>query len=174
MRFSLRSITGRAAARLDSSISAEIVGTLVFIAKELKVDPKKISEVFASQHYRQMPSQQLSARLYAAFKQRLRRKADAMPTTEDKRETKYSGLMFDIKHVSTYAPYCDAYFADKWMAHLMEDSRVSVEKTFGCKVFSSSSIQQLYQWLDDLKATMRQQHKIDLAWAYPKYRDWLK
>ena len=167
-----RLYAGDFSALITAPISAGIVETLVYIAQELKVDPKTISEFFASQHYRLLPSQQLSARLYAVFKQRLRRNADKLPATEAEREDKYSGLTFDVQHAATYAPYCDAYFTDRAMANLMEDKRVSVEATYGCKVFSSSklSLSQFKDWCDGLKASMTSQHAEDLTWAYQRYR----
>lgn len=162
---------GDFSALLDAPVAAGIVETLVFIVKELKSNPKAIGAFFASQHYGQMPSTQLSARLYAAFKQRLRRNADKLPASESEREQKYAGLMFDVEHASTYAPYCDAYFADRAMANLMEDKRVAVEATYGCKVFSSSKLSQFKEWCAGVKAGMSTQHSEDLKWAYERYRN---
>jgi hypothetical protein len=166
-----RLYAGDFSALVNAPVSAGIVETLLYIATELKVDAKAISGFFASPHYRQMPSQQLSARLYAAFNQRLRRNADKLPASEGERETKYSGLMFDVEHSATYAPYCDAYFTDRAMANLMEDKRVAVEATYGCKVFSSAKMQQFKEWCDALKASMTPQHADDLTWAYERYRN---
>lgn len=165
-----RLYAGDFSALIDSPISAEIVETFVYIAKEMKIDPKAIGEFFTSQHYRSIPSQQLSARLYATFKQRLRCNADKLPTSEAEREEKYSGLTFDVQHAATYAPYCDAYFTDRAMANLMEDKRVGVEAMYGCKVFSSSKVSQFKDWCADLKSSMSPQHAEDLTWAYERYR----
>lgn len=161
---------GDFSALIDAPISAGIVETLVFIVQELKSDPKAMPEFFASQHYRLIPSQQLSARLYAAFKQRLRRNADKLPASDAEREDKYSGLTFDVQHAATYAPYCDAYFADRAMANLLEDKRVATETTYGCKIFSSSKMSQFKNWCDSVKAGMTSQHADDLTWAYERYR----
>ena len=98
-----RLYAGDFSALINAPMSAGIVETLVYIAQELKVDPKAISEFFASQHYKLMPFAQLSARLYAVFKQRLRCNADKLPATEAEREEKYSGLMFDVQHAAACA-----------------------------------------------------------------------
>jgi hypothetical protein len=127
---------GDLAALIDSPIVADIVERLVIVVMDLKADLRSIGAFFASQHFREIPSQQLSARLFSAFKQRLRKKASDginrpavfLPASIEKRKEKYSGLMFDVQHASTYAPYCDAFFADKAMADLMNDDRVAVEK----------------------------------------------
>ena len=119
---------GDFAALVDSPIVADVGEGLFLIVEEMKADPKSIGAFFASQHFKEVPSQQLWARLFSAFKGRLRKKAIGLPVSTEKRQTKYSGLMFDVQHAATYAPYCDAFFADKAMADLMNDDRVAVEK----------------------------------------------
>jgi hypothetical protein len=162
---------GDFAALIDSPISAEILGNLLSVAREWGVDPKSIGSFFASQHFREIPSHQLSARLYSAFKQRLRTKADVLPASREERERKYSGLMFDVEHASAYAPYCDGFFADKAMAELMKSNRVAVEQTYGCKIFSAARKDALFAWLGDIQASMRPKHEEALRWAYARYRE---
>ncbi len=166
-----RLYAGDFSALVDSPISSGIVEKLVYIAKTLKADTKAVPEFFGSEHFRETPSQQLSARLYATFKQRLRQNADKLPASEQEREEKYSGLLFDVQHAAIYAPYCDAYFTDKAMANLMEDKRVAVEATYGCRVFSSSRMSQFREWCDRVEFSMTAQHAEDLTWAYKRYRE---
>ncbi|HET6206369.1 MAG TPA: hypothetical protein VFD98_06135, partial [Terracidiphilus sp.] len=130
---------------------------------------RSIGAFFASQHFREIPSQQLAARLYSVFKERLRKKAIHLPSREEC-EKRYSGLMFDVEHASIYAPYCDAFFADKAMADLMNDDRVAVENTYDCKVFSSTSREVFFKWLTDLKTNMTPEHADGLSQAYARYR----
>ena len=167
---SSRLCAGDFSALINAPIAASVVECLVYIATTLKTDLEAIGAFFASEHFHEIPSQQLSARLYSAFKERLRKKADRLPISRTAREEKYSGFLFDVQHAATYAPYCAAFFADNAMAALMKDKRVAVEETWGCKVFSSSSRQQFNNWLAGLKASMTLQHAEDLAWAYPRYR----
>ena len=151
-------------------ISASVMEDLVHIATTLKADARVDPRIFRLRALRAIPMQQLSARLYSAFKDALRKKADQLPTSREARAEKYSGLMFDVQHAATYAPYCDAFFTDNAMAALMKEKRVAVEKTWGCKVFSSSHQLQFGDWLAGLKTGMTPQHAEDLAWAYPRYR----
>jgi hypothetical protein len=134
-------------------LDAPIAASLVHIATTLKADIRSIPPFFVSAHFCAVPMQQLSAWLNSAFKERLRKKADQLPTSKEARAEKYSGLMFDVQHAATYAPYCDAFFADNAMAALMKDKRVAVEETWGCEVFSNSH-RQFGDWLDGLKARM--------------------
>jgi hypothetical protein len=158
---------GDFAALIDSPIVADVGEGLIFVVGTLKADPRSIGAFFASQHFREVPSQQLSARLYSAFKGRLRgnKKAICLPASIEKRKTKYSGLIFDVQHASTYAPYCDAFFADKAMADLMNDDRVAVEKIYGCKVFSAARREEFFKWLSDLKANKTPEHADGLSLA---------
>ena len=161
---------GDFAALIDSPILASVGEGLFFVVRTLKADPRSIGAFLASRHFREIPSQQLSARLYSAFKERLRTKADRLPTSKEDREKKYSGLLFDVRHASTYAPYCDAFFTDNAMANLMNNKRVAVEETYGCKVFSASSREELFKWLGEVKANMTPEHADGLRWAYGRYR----
>src|SRR5579884_502167 len=45
-----------------------------------------------------------------------------------------SGFLADVQHAATYAPYCDAFFTDRFMADLLNDPAVAVEQRFGCKI----------------------------------------
>ena len=165
-----RLYAGDFSALINAPISASVMEYLAHVAATLKADMRTIPAFFASAHFREVPMQQLSARLYSAFKERLRKKADQLPTSREARAEKYSGLMFDVQHAATYAPYCDAFFTDNAMAALMKGKRVAVEETWGCKVFSSSHQRQFGDWLAGLKADMTPQHAEELAWAYPRYR----
>ena len=109
----------------------------------------------------------MSARLFSTFKKRVRE--GAFPDPEKARE-KLSGFLFDIQHAATYVPYCDAFFTDRFMADLLNDKLVDAERTFGCRVFSVSKMDEFFSWLEDVKSHMTADHADGLTWAYPKYR----
>jgi hypothetical protein len=111
---------------------------------------------------------QLSARLYSAFRARLRSSKTPPDSQSNKTQQKFSGFIDDVRHASTYAPYCDGYFTDKAMANLMRDSRVGVDGDFGCRVFSADNKEDFLLWLEELKSSMTAQPAEDLGWAYPQ------
>jgi hypothetical protein len=153
----------------DSPVNAAIVEDMLYIL-QLKgtAEPATvICSFFNSEHFAEVPSQQLSARLFSAFKKRVREGAYA---NRQKAREKLSGFLFDVQHAATYAPYCDAFFTDRFMADLLSDVNVAVERTFGCKVFSVSKWPEFFGWLDNVKASMTAEHADGLNWAYPKYR----
>jgi hypothetical protein len=104
----------------------------------------------------------LSSRLFSTFKKRVR--AGAYPSAEKARE-KLSGFLFDVQHAATYVPYCDAFFTDRFMADLLNDSHVAAEQDFGCKVFSVSRTAQFLGWLKNIESSMTAD---GLTWAYPQ------
>lgn len=162
--------SGDFAALLDAPVDASIVeGMLqVLSIKKMSTDAGPlIASFFASEHFTAVPSQQLSARLFSTFKKRVRE--GAFPNPEKARK-KLSGFLFDVQHATTYAPYCDALFTDNFMADLLNDKHVDVERTFGCKVFSVSSMKEFFSWLEGVKARMTGDHADGLAWVYSRYR----
>jgi hypothetical protein len=153
---------------LNAPISASIGEGLWLVVQARKVDPKKIGAFLRSQHFAEVPTVQLSARLFGAYKERIRLAKTPPDPTSNKTREKLSGFFYDIQHAATYAPYCDAYFTDNAMAKLMKDKRVNVEADFGCRVFSVDSKEDFVAWLEALESQMTPEHAKDLSWAYPK------
>lgn len=153
----------------DSPVSAEIVEDMLYILqlKSMAGTATIIGSFFESEHFAEVPSQQLSARLFSAFKKRVREGAYSNP---EKARRKLSGFFYDVRHAATYAPYCDAFFTDRFMADLLNDANVAVEQTFGCKVFSAANWPDFFNWLNDVESRMTAEHADGLTWAYPKYR----
>jgi hypothetical protein len=161
---------GDFSALIDAPISASIVEAMVYVLsiKNMEADAARIIPLFfQSKHFAEVPSQNLSARLFSVFKKRLRE--GAYPNPEKARE-KLSGFLFDIQHAATYVPYCNAFFTDRFMADLLNDRHVDAEQTFGCKIFSVSRTADFFRWLEDVKSSVTADHADGLTWAYPKYR----
>jgi hypothetical protein len=159
---------GDFSALLDSPVDAEIVEDMLYILRlKDSAQPATVGRFFESEHFAAMPSQQLSARLFSAFKKRVREGAFA---NRQKALERLSGFLLDVRHAATYVPYCDAFFTDRFMADLLNDVNVDVEQTFGCKVFSTARWSEFFSWLNDVESRMTTEHADDLTWTYPKYR----
>jgi hypothetical protein len=162
-----RLMIGDFSALTNAPISASVGEGLWLVAQARKVNPKAIGTFLRSQHFADVPTVQLSARLFSAYKERLRSaKRPPNPTSRRTRE-RLSGFLYDIQHAATYAPYCDGYFTDNDMARLMKDKRVRVEADYGCKVFSVDNKNDFLIWLEALESRMTAEHAEDLSWAYP-------
>jgi len=165
-----RLCSGDFSALLDSPINASVLQRMLYVlsVKEMRADAARvIPAFFKSKHFAEVPSQQLSARLFSTFKKRVR---EGMHSNPEKARKKLSGFLFDVQHAATYVPYCDAFFTDKVMADLLNDKLVDAEQTFGCKVFSVSKTAEFFGWLEDVKSRMTADHADGLKWAYPRYR----
>jgi len=161
---------GDFSAVVDSPISASVVEAMVYVlsVKNMEVDAARIiAAFFQSKHFAEVPSQQLTARLFSAFKKRVRE--GAYPNSKTARE-KLSGFLFDVRHAATYVPYCAALFTDRFMADLLNDKNVGAEGIFGCKVFSVSKTEAFFRWLEDVRSRMTADHADGLGWAYSEYR----
>jgi hypothetical protein len=163
-----RLMAGDFSALLDSPVNSTLVEHMSYILQQQQMTLAEASKIiesfFASEHFASVPSQLLSARLFATFKMRVRRGAFSNGKTAPDR---LSGFLYDVQHVATYAPYCDAFFTDRAMADLLNDKNVGVEVTHGCSVFSASNWGSFFKWLDDLEAGMAEDHADGLRWMYP-------
>jgi hypothetical protein len=166
-----RLMTGDFSALLNSPIDSSIVETMWYVVQAKKVDLTTIGAFFQSSHFEAVPSVQLSARLFSAYKANLRLSQTAPDPASKKTQSKLSGFLSDVQHAATYAPYCDGYFTDNAMARLMREKRVNVEGDFECKVFSAQSMDEFLAWLEGIKSRMTPEHADDLSWAYPRYRN---
>lgn len=135
-----------------------------------KADPSAIDAFCGSRHFAEVPAVQLSARLFSAYRQGLRSSKAPLDPQSKRTHEKLRGFFYDVQHAATYAPYCDGYFTDKFMARLMQDRAVRLELDFGCKVFSADKMDTdaFFAWLEGLKSRMTSDHANDLSWAYPK------
>ncbi|AOX10665.1 hypothetical protein Q5O_20500 [Pseudomonas putida JB] len=163
-----RIIDGDASATLDSPIVSQVVEQMIdWLPKEqpLLDKIKTCIEFFKSEHFKQTPSIYISTRIYATLKSMVKLGAYANRTNARK---KLNGVFGDIKHISLYAPYCDAFFMDQPMADLVRQPSVSLEKRYGVRVFSLNNLPQFYEWLDQLESEMTSEHRAAVDSAYPR------
>ena len=166
-KYAARIATGDYAALLDSPIMAMVVQTLLHCLPEDSAPEeslKKIGAFFQSEHFSEIPYQSLSVRVFATLKDMVKRGAY---TNREGAVQRLGGFFQDMKHVSIYAPYCDAFVMDQAMAALVADPRIAIEGRYGVKVFSLNNWDEFLAWLDALECGMTQEHRAGLAAAYP-------
>lgn len=171
---SARLKAGDFSALIDAPIDSSIVEIMAYVARVRNADLATIGAFFMSPHFAAVPSVQLSARLYSAYKDRLRSSKTALDPTSKKTQAKLFGFFYDVQHAATYTPYCDGYFTDNEMAKLMKHERVKAEEDFGCKIFSVENMDEFLSWIEETKSRMSPKHADDLSWAYPRYRQALR
>tara|TARA_R110002072_G_scaffold302242_1_gene484424 strand:- start:1751 stop:2785 length:1035 start_codon:yes stop_codon:yes gene_type:complete len=153
-------------ATLDSPISSEIVQSLLHylsddVASEEKI--KTIVQFFKSDHFRNVASLRVFGEMFAVFIEQVKGGAFA---NKEKARPRLAGFMNDLRHISTYGPYVDAFVMDQYMANLVRDGRVSLRAEFGTKIYSLNNLDDLLSWLDGLENQMNDEHTKALAIAY--------
>jgi hypothetical protein len=167
LKYAARIATGDYAALLDSPIMAMVVQALLHYLPEDSAPEeslKKIAAFFQSEHFAEIPYQWLSVRVFATLKDMVKRGAY---TNREAALQRLAGFFQDMKHVSIYAPYCDAFVMDQAMAALVADRRIALEDRYGVKVFSLNNWDGFLAWLDGLECAMSQEHRAGLTAAYP-------
>jgi hypothetical protein len=166
--FAARIARGDYDALVDSPIIVGVVQSMPHCLPEEAAPEERfrtIGRFFVSEHFTQVPCQQLSARIFAVLKDMVKRGAY---TNRKKALQRLSGFLDDVQHISTYAPYCDAFVMDQPMAALVADPRVNLEELYGVRVFSLNNWDDFLAWLAGLEENLTEEHKAGLAAAYPR------
>lgn len=155
-------------ALIDAPMISQVVASLMRrFAKDVpQADRiKTVSAFLTSQHFRNTPYHDIQARMYATLKALVKGGSYMNPQRSIAR---LSGFYFDVKHISTYAPYCDAILMDNPMAEIVGRDTVALTDRYGVKVFCRNNWGDFIDWLEGLKAGMTDEHKNALRIAYPK------
>ncbi|NVK18321.1 MAG: hypothetical protein HWE30_06490 [Methylocystaceae bacterium] len=163
-----RILSGDLMAQLNAPIMSRMVEALLLhTPNDISSDKrlKMIIDFFTSEHFRLCPYQNLSAKIFAALKLQVKQGAYA---NDIKARKKLSGFFYDVSHISNYAPYCHAFFADKSMSQLVARPEVSLSKNYEVKVFSVETMDDFLCWLESLEEEMTEEHIMALRKAYPK------
>jgi len=124
---------------------------------------KKIADFFQSEYFANCPYQWISTRMFAKLRDQV--KNGAYPNPDNVRD-EHSGLMHDIKHISTYLPYCDAFVLDKKMHAILSDPKINVGNKYKTKIFSMNNWDEFYTWIVELELAVSEDHKQALKAAY--------
>lgn len=125
-----------------------------------------LGEFFASDHFGECPYQWVSTRMFVVLRHQVRH--DNAYINRQKAEKKLLGFTHDVRHIATYAPYCDAIFVDNAMAHILRDSRLALEKRYGTRVFSRKNQPQFEAWLSELEDGIDDFHRAALKLIHPE------
>jgi hypothetical protein len=154
-------------AMIDSPIAAMVVEQMLDLvpASVHGIDRlRQCAEFFKSAYFARVPNEWISAHLFAALRDMVKRGAYS---DRDEARHRLSGIFNDISHVSMYAPYCDAFVMDTPMAELVRQPAVALEHRYGVKVFSLRNWDELTTWLDQLESAITGEHRAALAEVYP-------
>lgn len=148
-------------------LSANLVSILMrYLPDQMSIGEKtgRVSAFFQSGHFAQVPHQRLFANILATLKKKVR---DGGYKNKESSLKAMSGFFQDVRHISVFAPYCDAIVVDREMAEMIRRKSVGLTQHYRTKVFSLSNWGEFLNWLDALKAEMNAEHAEAVAIAYP-------
>ena len=167
MDYAERMAKGDFDALIDSPAASTIMRSMLHKI-ENDMSPEQAIEAcvrfFVSDHFKQIPYQQISARIYATLKAMVK---EGAYTNHERTLKRLSGFNFDVNHISHYAPYCDSFIMDQAMAEIVNKPTVGLSREYGVSVFSLNNWEDLFLWLDSLEKEMTEEHKAGVAEAYP-------
>ncbi|PKR49382.1 hypothetical protein TH8_10920 [Thalassospira profundimaris] len=165
--YASRMSQGDFTALLNAPVASIVVQSLLqSVPAEVPTDQRlqTILRFFSSEHFRSIPNEVISAKIFGLLRKMVKMGAY---TNRKKAITRLSGFFYDVRHVSKYAPYCDAFFADRAMAELLEAPELDLQKNYGVRIFTIDSIDKFHEWLDEIEKGMSSEHRAALKRAYP-------
>ena len=174
-KYRKRIVAGDFKAQLDSPIDATVVESLLgfdnrVYAYEYRF--QRIQEFFVSPYYANVPHERISAELFALLRHKLREGAYKDPLKSTRR---FKGFMYDVRHIATYAPYCDAMVVDTLMHNWVTDPLVDLTGRHGTRFFSRSNWPAFMDYLDELDSSKSNGLQAALKLVHPenaKSLDW--
>lgn len=164
-----RMTSGDHSALLDSPTISMVVESMTHVLSDEGVPADQWLRLCAqflmqSEHFKQTPQQLLAARMHATLKSMVQ--SGKFTNTQLVRK-KFKGYFYDVDHISTYAPHCDAFIMDQLMADIVRQPAVGLENRYGVKVFSLNNWPEFLEWLEGLEQGITHAHRAGLAAAYP-------
>ncbi|WP_042776331.1 hypothetical protein [Sinorhizobium fredii] len=154
-------------ALMNAPIMSQVIQTLMHHFPSEVAPPERMKHILAflsSEHIHNTPYHDIQARMYATLKAMVKGGSYMNP---EKSIARLSGFYYDVKHISTYAPYCDAFLMDNPMAEIVGRDTVGLTERYGVQVFSRNNWGDFIRWLEALKSGMTNEHKEALRIAYP-------
>ncbi|WP_235577979.1 hypothetical protein [Pseudoxanthomonas sp. Root630] len=158
---------GDFSALFDSPINSRVVEQMRhFLPEEMPFHDmlRRCENFFDSEHFANLPYQYLRSRAFATLRGMVRNGAYI---NRERARAKLGGFYSDVDHAAFYGPYCDAIALDQPMAELMEKPGIALAEKFNVRVFSLNHLDDFHEWLDDLEASMTDEHRQALNIAYP-------
>jgi hypothetical protein len=113
---------------------------------------QRIQAFFQSDYFANVPEARIGSEFFALLRHRLRQ---GEYKNKEKNRDRFGGLFYDIRFISTYAPYCDAMVVDNLMFQWATDSLIDLPKRFGVRLFSRRNWDDFLTYLADLAASQR-------------------
>src|SRR5258706_252965 len=125
---------------------------------------QRIQVFFQSDYFANVPEARIGSEFFALLRHRLRQ---GEYKNKEKNRDRFGGLFYDIRFISTYAPYCDAMVVDNLMFQWATDPLIDLPKRFGVRLFSRLNWDEFLTYLADLAASQRPEVDEALKMIHP-------
>jgi len=147
-----------------------IIPTMRLFAARLvgEVKARQVVDAFLiSTDFNSVPFIDIASTLYAKLRQKVQN--PTWYTNPKKSLDKFNSFAFDVRFISTYAPYCDAMFIDKTMYQWLNENDVKLAKKYKTRLFpySNDGLDDLSKWLDNIQNSILEDMKQNIRLAYP-------
>ncbi|MFO1204664.1 MAG: hypothetical protein U1E63_02810 [Burkholderiales bacterium] len=162
-----RMIWGDMAAMLASPVDSQIVETLMHYDSEHltpSLRMQRIQAFFASDHYANVPVDRIASEFFGLLRHMLRQGAFS---SRAKAEKHFKGFFYDVRFISTYAPYCDAMVVDTLMHRWATDPLIDLPARFGTRFFSRRNWREFLVYLDDIQRGLDPELERALQLVHP-------
>ncbi len=170
-----RIVEGDVMALFTSLIDSQVIEKLLHYNSEDMAAPdrfRRIQAFFASDHYANVPLERISSEFFALLRHFLRQGAFV---SRDKSEKRFKGFFYDVRFISTYAPYCDAMVVDALMHRWASDPLIDLPRRYGTRFFSRTNWHDFLAYLDEIENTADPLVMQALEWVHPPnatFPDW--
>ena len=110
---------------------------------------QRIVAFFQSDHFANVPEVRIGSEFFALLRKKLRQ---GEFVNREKNRNRFGGLFYDVRFISTYAPYCDAMVVDNLMYQWSTDPLIDLPKRFGVRLFSRRNWNEFLTYLNELEA----------------------
>jgi hypothetical protein len=149
-----RSVSGDATAFLNANENSMMVESLLRYhdKQPASLRMQRIQAFFQSDYFFNVPEARIGSEFFALLRHRLR---EGKYKNKEKNRDRFGGLFYDVRFISTYAPYCDAMVVDNLMFEWATDPLIDLPKRFGVRLFSRRNWNDFLSYLDELSASQR-------------------
>lgn len=162
-------------AMMNSTVDSQIVENLMHYDAEHVPAPRRLQRImafFESENFANVPVERISAEFFALLRKSVRNGAYV---SREKALKRFKGIFYDVRFISTYAPYCDAMVVDAVMHRWAIDPLIDLPGRFGTRFFSRANWQEFDRYLEAVARQKTPELGEALTWVHPanaKTPDW--
>jgi hypothetical protein len=117
----------------------------------------KLMEYIGSDYIRPIPFVDIFSKIHSLLRYKVQQ--GQFPTNTGKIKKAISGLYFDAKFISVYAPYSDAMLVDNLMHQWLVDEKINIQSKYPVKVYSKSNLGDFKSYLAEIESDISEEQR---------------